>query len=392
MPRRATEPKPRTFRSNGRTYARIWIGDKFHQLGGVDPQTGEPLDPEDFEARRRAALAAWHARHPAKPYARQLTMAELCELHIEKCEREHADGWTTRGPVDVAKYAALAVIEEHASCPVDGFGPRALAAIRARLCVTPCDNTRGKYRGHPNPPTLSESEIRRRIVGIRTMLAWAVSEELAAPFKNTRFKLPPLRYGQARQTERPRAAEPEDVRPLIAALRADGAHGAADVLELNRWIPMRPGEACKLEARNIVETPDGPAICIYAGEHKTKTGDRILALAGRALEIVQSALTATRSTDPRRPLFLNQAGGRWTEQSYRQRLHRCADAHGLPRVLPKSLRPLGLEEAFAAGASLEDVKALAGHSPASNAMNHYVRNQRERAQRAGRLVGSRERA
>ncbi len=348
---------------------------------------------ESYEQYERV-VAEWEAAEAERAVLdrQHLTVAELGEKYLEH-ELARADaGLIDRQTYRAARYAAEAMIADHAGMPVARFGPRSLKAIQRRLVVTPCRVTAGRHAGDDAPPNLSRAEINRRVNGIRRMFRWAVSEELVpAAVLASLEAVSGLRAGEARDNPPRTAVEPETVRATIGRLRADGHHGLAGVLELIRWTGCRPDEVCGLIAGDVVQTRDGLELRIR--DHKTRKtteADRVVPLNARAAEIVSEALDAGLNIDRSRRLFLSANGKAIRSNGLFQAVRRAAEAAGVPHWTAYQLRHLAATEMLDAGCTEVEAAAMLGHTPNSMVVRRYSRDRTRLARRAAAGIGSRE--
>ncbi len=351
---------------------------------------GDPDGWARFERIRDEWIAKNADRTPVGPDG--LTVAELAERWLDH-EKARADA----GRIDPKTYAAgraiaEAVVAEHAGMPVIRFGPKALKDIQARLIVTRCKVTHGRYRDAGEPPTLSRAEVNRRVNGIRRLFRWGVSEELVPPAVLASLEaVAGLRAGEARDNPPRQPANPEHVRALVAELDARGHHGPARVLELLRWTGCRPDEACTLTAADVVETRHG--LELHIRKHKTRKtteADRIVPLNATAAAIVRDALADGRSIAPARRLFLSKKDRPLNTEALRQTIHRVATAAGLPYEIPYGNRHLVTIEGMEAGMSEAEVAAMLGHTPDSTVVRRYSQDRTALARRAANAIGGRE--
>ncbi|MFM1889337.1 MAG: hypothetical protein RLZZ565_94 [Planctomycetota bacterium] len=367
-------------------YARTYVDGECVSLG----RYGDPDGYATFERIRDEWFAKNADRTPVGPDG--LTVAELAERWLDH-EKARADA----GRIDPKTYAAgraiaEAVVAEHAGMPVIRFGPKALKDIQARLIVTRCKVTHGRYRDAGEPPTLSRAEVNRRVNGIRRLFRWGVSEELVAPAVLASLEaVAGLRAGEARDNPPRQPAKPEHVRALVAELDARGHHGPARVLELLRWTGCRPDEACTLTAADVVETRHG--LELHIRKHKTRKtteADRIVPLNAPAAAIVREALADGRSIDPARPLFLTVTGCPFDSERFYRIARDTADAAGIDRVEPYGLRHLAATEGIEAGMSEAAVAAMLGHTPNSSVVRRYSQDRTALARQAANAIGGRE--
>ena len=352
----------------------------------------------------RAGEAAWdkylsvldewraHAAERAYHEGARLTVGELAERYLDY-ELERANGGLVHRTTYLAARAAVeALIESHAAMPAARFGPKALGEIQRRLVHTLCKTRSGRHRAVANPPTLSRTEVNRRVNGIRRLFRWGVSQEVVPSQTVLALEaLPGLRAGEARDSAPVMAVDPAVVRATQEQLRKDGHDGIASVIELLRWTACRPSEVCTITAGDLYETDEG--LEIRLGTHKTKkhTGtERVIPLNDRAAEIVQRALLDGRSTDPNRLLFTTTTQKPITSNGLYQAIRRAARHAGLPHWTAYQLRHLGATEMLDAGCSEAEASAMMGHTPGSTVVRRYSKDRVRLARRASKGIGARE--
>ena len=378
----------RVTRPDGRVviYARTYVEGECVSLG----RYGDPKSWESYERLRDEWLARNANRAPVGPGG--LTVAELAERWLDHEKTRSKDGRIAPKTYAAARATALAVLDAHAGMPVIRFGPKALKDIQARLAVTRCQTSRGRYRDAGDAPTLSRSEVNRRINGIRRMIKWGVSEEIVPPAVLASLQaVAGLRSGEGRDNPARKAANPEHVRSLVKELYARGLYGPARVLELLRWTGCRPDEVCTLTAGAVVETPRG--LELHVRQHKTRRSteaDRVVPLNDQAAAIVRKALDEGRCIDPERRLFLSVTGCRFSSDRFYRIIRDTADAAGIDRVEPYGLRHLAATEAIEAGTPETDVAAMLGHTPSSTVVRRYSQDRTARARRSANAIGGRE--
>ena len=304
----------------------------------------------------RAGEAAWdkylsvldewraHAAERAYHEGARLTVGELAERYLDY-ELERANEGlvhrTTYLAARAAVEAAHRIPRRHARGSV---WPKALGEIQRRLVHTLCKTRSGRHRAVANPPTLSRTEVNRRVNGIRR-LRWR--EPRSRSLTDIAGSRKPCRdFGRVRQEIQPpvMAVDPAVVRATQEQLRKDGHEGMASVIELLRWTACRPSEVCTITAGDLYETDEG--LEIRLGTHKTKkhTGtERVIPLNDRAAEIVQRALLDGRSTDPNRLLFTTTTQKPITSNGLYQAIRRAARHAGLPHWTAYQLRHLATE-------------------------------------------------
>ncbi|MDA7668714.1 site-specific integrase [bacterium] len=365
----------------------------YTRVDGRRISLGRYGDSEGYQRWKRL-LNEWLAAHDLDQAIEpsRVTVADLADRWLDS-ERSRMDSARiSRKTYAAACYAAEAAVLEHAGSLATTFGPKALKSVQARLVRTPCKTIRGRYRNAQKPPTLSRTEVNRRVNGIRQMFRWGVSEELVSPATLASLRsVSGLRAGEGRDNPARKPADPAAVRALAAELRARGHHGHASVLEILRWTGCRPEEVCSLTAADVRQTSTG--LELHIRNHKTRkstNADRIIPLNDRAASLMHDAITEHRNIDPDRRLFLSPRGRPFGSSRFYYLLRKTADAAGLDRVEPYGLRHLGATEAIEAGMSEAETAALLGHSPSSTIVRRYSQDRTALARRAANAIGGRD--
>lgn len=378
MPRAARPPRylSRT-NANGVAYAYTRVDGRTVSLG----RHGTPESRDRFERIRSEWEAAHESREQAAPS--RLTVAELAEQYLDHESCRLAARRITDKTFHAAGYAGV---------PANRFGPRALKEIQQRLAVTPCRSHRGRYRGHDDSPTLSRTEVNRRVNGVRRIFRWAVSEEIVPAATLASLEtVSGLRAGEARDNPPRTAADPRVVDATATALEAEGHAGIAAVIRLLRWTGCRPDEICRLTVQDVATTPDG--LELQFREHKTRKAteaDRIVPLNVPARTIVGTALAKLRRVAPTETLFTCANGRPITPNALFQAIRRTTEALGLPHWTPYQLRHLAATEMLDAGCTEAEAAAMLGHTPDSTVIRRYSRDRTRLARRAANAIGARE--
>lgn len=379
--------KNRVTRSNGTVveYAITRVDGEVVSLG----RYGNPDGFEKYQRIRDEWLVA--REYAIKVESTRLTVADLVERWLTHQHEQVNAGRLAKRRYYAAKYAAEALLREHAGMRVESFGTAALLDIQSRLAATPCNTKRGRYRDAKDPPMLSRTEVNARVNDIRRIFKWGVVRELVPEGRITKLQaVEGLGIGDARESEPREAADPEHVRALVAELDARGHFGEARALELVRWTGCRPGEVCTLRAANVFSTPDGLELRVKNKTKKQTGKDRIVQLNERAAGIVRAALEAGRSIDPDRFLFMSNRGRPLNSNTFGNTLRRVGRAAGLPTFHPYQLRHLAATEAIEAGCSEVEVAAMLGHTPHSTVVRRYSKDRAISARRGANAIGGRE--
>ena len=351
-------PAIRIHRSKQLAYVRI--GGKFHYLGVPgSPESFEKfarlvgaLDDSSTHEPQRPGRPARPRRTPA-PAPRFVTVAELAHRYLAATVERF--GLRDKGSYQ-AKYAAEALVAEHAALRVTEFGPVAFRNIRSRLVA------QGKSRKWVN----------RLMAAIRRCFKWGIAEELVPPDRLTALKaVDGLRHGAAPESPPRRAADPSAVEATLGHLEGMGEKGAARLVRFLRSTGCRPAEGCNARWGELHLDHDPP--CLLPREHKTAH----LGIE-RAVPLNRDALGAIgpryRLHAPGECVFLNTKGNPFTPNSLLLAIRRAIRATGCPNWSPYGLRHLAATRALALTGSEAAAAALLGHTPRSTIIQRYSRD------------------
>ena len=377
-----------TRNAKGKQYAYTRLPD------GSRPSLGRAGSPESWHrlASLRRELEGSDRPLPPAAHDEQLTVAELAERYLRsQIDRFELDD-ITRTTLLLLRSVVFTLIEHHAAVLVTDFGPRALKSIQAHLKTTRCRTDAGRHRGNPTPPTLSTSEINRRINTIRRVFRWGVSEELVPPtILQALESVQGLRRGEARENPDRTAVPLEDVERVLDAIRSDAdqieicdqikardLRTQADALEFLRWTGCRPGEACNLRAGDLRIDHD-PPVAVLA-EHKTAraTGrPRIIPLNREAVRLVSRNKCGLADTDLVKTIFRRGTGEKTkplTPNSLYQLVRRYCKKSTTPQWSPYQIRHFVASSLVNSQGSDTAIAALLGHTANSTVVHRYSRD------------------
>lgn len=190
-----------------------------------------------------------------------------------------------------------------------------------------------------------------------------------------KFKvLPPRKWIlTAAQIVAARKAAMEDQHPgaaLAYALQFEGAIRQIDVI--GKWVPLsdpRPSaihyKGKKWLGPTWERNVDANLILRFKPTKTENTSEEEVAIDLRACPMVMEELEMTLQGTLSGPLIIDRKTGRpYQTRRYEQAWRRAAKAAGIPtKVWNRDIRKSGSTEARAAGAMLEDVKKVMGHTP-----------------------------
>jgi integrase len=234
---------PKVYPRRGKEIARVWVD------GRPFDRTLGPVGSEQARqayARLCAELSASGGLPPAPRCAGgggvrtvgELTARFLACPHPQY-QRANASG---QGELANLRHALAAVNALHRDTPVERFGPRALAEVRAAM-------VRGSWPGHAGKGW-SRKVANRMVTRVRTVWGWAVREELIpGTLWHALKSLRPLEVGELG------AREYEDVPPVgpeaFAAACARLSPVVRAMAHLQILTGARPGEVCGLRPRDL---------------------------------------------------------------------------------------------------------------------------------------------
>lgn len=226
-----------------RRLARVIIHGKTYYLG--------PYGSPESYARYEELIARWRQEQaelsgPVKP---QTTRSQIRTVDdLLGCFWEHAQE-KYRGKHELYSYwyALRPVAVLHGKTPIEGFGPRALRAVRLEMVRGFNDPEHGQR------PPLTRRSLNRHIGRIKAAWAWAVGEELVdgSAYHRLRDGVPGLERGELGVAEaRPVTPVPEEI---LAGSMAQLPPLILTMVQLQLLTGARPGEILKLRPRDLVQ-------------------------------------------------------------------------------------------------------------------------------------------
>ena len=330
-------PRPR---STQPAYQFHYSGQARVILCGQDFYLGKHGSPESF-ARYYALLAEYNANGkqlPAQPQRQAEAVIRVRDVTADFRARvlplhEHSPGHygCFRNLCDLLD-------QRHGDEPVSEFGPMKLEAIRDGFV------SKGNARRY----------IAEQVGKIVRIIEHAVSRELVAPDRIVALRaLPPLKRGQAKESQRPAGVTLETIRATLPHL----TDTAAAMVRLQLATAMRPSEMFAM--RPIDVDRSGTTWIYRPTHHKTEHHGKTksVPILGEAL----AALSPFMFGDPEELCFLTTKGTCWNKDSYRIAIARAAKVAKCPHWTPYGLRH-ACAQAVRDSAGPEAVQALLGHS------------------------------
>lgn len=323
-------PKYRKHRATGQ--AVVTIAGKDHYLG--------PYGTKASKAEYDRLVGEWLAagRPPTMSVQSDLTITELITAFWRWAKTHYVKGGRSTGTAD--NFCTVLRLIERVYGPtfaVD-FGPKALKSIQLRLV------NEGQSRRYAND----------NIARVKKMFRWAVSEELIpVTVLRSLETVASLEKGrsEARETEPVEAVADETVDATLPYLPPI----VADMVRLQRFTGMRPGEVCILRPCDVDATSD---VWTYRPEsHKTEHHGkaRVVVIGPQGQDVLRKYLlrpadaycfapveserkrNAQRREQRQTPMTPSQAkrhpkrsrrrpaGNCYTNDSYRRVIHRACD-------------------------------------------------------------------
>ncbi len=373
---------------------------------GSRPSLGRAGSPESWHrlAALRQELEGVQRPLPSPTHDEVLTVAELAEHYIRAEVVRCDEGGISRTSLLLKRSVVHTLIEDHASLLVSEFGPKALKSVQERLRRTRCRSDSGRHRGDADPPTLSTSEINRRINAIRGIFRWGVSEELVPPTTLQALEtVRGLRRGDGRETPDRTAVPIEDVEAVLHCIRADAAaptvsdpvharnlSAQADALEFLRWTGCRPSEACSLRVSDL-RLEESPPVAILR-QHKTRaaTGKpRVIPLNANALRLVKRNRPNAHTPDSDPAIFQWTKGAvsrPLTPNGLYQLVRRYCKKASITHWSPYQIRHLVASFVVNTSGSEATAAALLGHTPNSRVVQRYSKDRLTLAQTAAQTL------
>ena len=255
-------PAYKRHKTSGRAFARV--GGRFVYFGRHGSEKSRELYARWLAGLRSAGPAAADAPTAVQPA--ELTVAAVLAAfwaHAKTAYPYDPSYAGRRPPGEIGNlYDAMQpVLKLYASLPAVEFGPRALGLVRDDMVA------RGWCR----------NVVNRHVVRVRTMIKWAVAQELLPGEVLHRLQaLPGLRRGHkgVRDTAKVRPV-PTDV---LAATLAHLSPRLAAMVNLQLLTGMRSGNLCQMRTADVERPSDGGAWVYRPRKHKTEHH-------GHALEI-----------------------------------------------------------------------------------------------------------
>jgi integrase len=250
-----------------------------------------------------------------------ISVAELCLRYLRHAETYYVKNGKPTGTVQsfkaTIKYLRLWYAREQAS----NFGPLALKAVRQKMI----------------DDGLSRRYINDHVSRIKQIFKWGVAEELvAATVYQALVTVPGLRFGrtEARETERVKPVDDAIVRATLPYL----PEIPGDMVQIQRYACMRPGEVCIIRPCDIDRSAD---MWVYQPHsHKTEHHgkQRLITLGQRA----QVLLAKYLDRDPEAYCFQpaeSEAKRRAKASAARKVPHSCGNRPGSNRKKRPKRKP-----------------------------------------------------
>jgi integrase/recombinase XerC len=225
---------------------------------------------------------------------------------------------------------------------------------------------------------LARRSIRRKVSALRSLLAWAVTNELLEASPAGDLQLPKL------DRPLPKALKQTDAAALCELPPDDDPRGQRDraILELLYGSGLRVSELCGLDVDDV-DLADRRVRVTGKGrkERRVPISEPARAAVHRYLHDGRGAqLVSGAPAGARHALFLNSRGGRLGPRGVRSMLARYLSAEGAAPVGPHALRHSFATHLLDGGADLRAVQELLGHeSLATTQIYTHVSTERLKA-------------
>ena len=408
MGRRAKHdfPRPRLHRPSGQARLRIagrdhWLGKwgsreadtKHRQLlaewavnGTVSGPAGQahheepappPAPPVEHAPPRRRPVERVPA--PAVLPGEHMTVGSLLvqyliEVRAERpIDRSHSKWWLARSIANALK--------SRQAIPLDQFGPKLLAEVQRELAEQPMPR---KCGGHS---TRSRAQVAKLINGIRSMIQWAVAEELVGPDRLVALRaVKPPKAGKVREGDPREPVSDEHIEAAAVFLPPV----VADLVRFIRLTGCRPSEAMGLRMADVEQRPGSWRWTLTKHKNAHRGKRRVIAIGTRAQPIARrwaagrpaEAFVFTRDGVGRRPrarsteTIVVRIDPRrempWKQELLRKFVARACAAAEITVFTPYQLRHTALTKARQE-AGLEAAAAVGGHS-SSRMTEEYARD------------------
>ena len=336
----------------------------------------------EFDASGRAVLPP-RTRGRTEPEA--ITVRELCKRYWREQKGRNLSRHYLRGDL---KPALRRLRDLYGHTPAAAFGPGALRAFRAALIAERIRHETRDEKGNVvavRETRLSRGYVNKQVLRVRQVFAWGVSHELVPA--SVIVGLQSVRALSAGDTDAP---SPERVRPvadeLVNRTLPILPEPVADMVRLQRWTGMRPGELVSMTWGEIDASGD---VWVYAPrEHKNagKEKPRDIFIGPKG----QRVLMKYRDRAPDEPVFTPRQvrwsrRDRWTAATYYSAIARRCERQGLERWHPNQLRHAAATEARERF-GVEAASAMLGHSNLRTT-EVYAEKSRKLSLEAAKAVG-----
>lgn len=291
-----------------------------------------------------------------------LMVQYLIEIRAERpIDRSHSKWWLARS---IAR-----ALESRQSIPLDRFGPKLLAEVQRELAEQPMPR---KCGGHS---TRSRAQVAKLINGIRSMIQWAVAEELVGPDRLVALRaVKPPKAGKVREGDPREPVSDEHIEAAAAFLPPV----VADLVRFIRLTGCRPTEAMSLRMADVEQRPGSWRWTLTKHKNAHRGKRRVIAIGTRAQPIARrwaagrpaESLVFTRDGADCRPATEGETivlriaprrGMPWSQELLRKLVARACKAAGITVFTPYQLRHTALTKARQE-AGLEAAAAVGGHS------------------------------
>lgn len=326
------------------------------------------LDEAAAWVRERMAEVAAR-RAPVRPPRRQgpqrLSLARLVDMWTREIEQTLAEETKLgrpheRAPKTVRDYAGklrwlLRFDGEIAAAEAAALTPVIVEDLVRRMRLATSDH-------------MANSVVRV----MRILYVWAGKRELVRPVKGDPFH----KLGLKTPEPDPVCRSPEEIRAMVAAADALDLPAIGDAILLGVWTGQRQGD--RLALQETAFRGNGGRIVFQQRKTRARVAVPPAAELVQRLDAMRARRRARNLASPF--VVLNEATGQpYNEHTYRHlvarvRAHAATTTPGLADFRDKDLRSTAVTWLALAGCTIEEVRAITGHSRATvlSILDHYM--------------------
>lgn len=267
MPKTARIPSYKLHKPSGQ--ARVIIRGRQVYLGAF----GSPESKEKY-ARLIAEMAAGKEPEQSKPSGlTKLLVVELLARYLKHAEGYYVKNGVPSGWLTHIRLVLRLLREHYAHLPADEFGPLCLKALQGKLVRD------GHSRGY----------INKLLAIVPRIFKWGVGEELVSPHVHLALRaVEGLKKGRTTAPDHPPVLPVPD--HVVDATLPHLPTIVADMVRLQRFTGMRPGEVCQVRPMDVDRSGD---VWLYkVPGHKTEHfgRERVVCIGPKGQEVLMPYL------------------------------------------------------------------------------------------------------